>query len=75
MVTYEIIVRGMLDPSWSSWFEGMTVHSTGDDAAGSMTTLSGDLPDQSALRSVLNKLWDLNLDLISVRRREVREEA
>jgi hypothetical protein len=28
--------------------------------------LSGSLPDQAALRGVLTRLWDLNLDVISV---------
>jgi len=33
-----------------------------------MTTLTGTVEDQSALRGILNQLWDLNLTLISVRR-------
>jgi hypothetical protein len=30
--------------------------------------LSGPLPDQAALRGVLTRLWDLNMDIISVTR-------
>jgi hypothetical protein len=35
-----------------------------------VTTLTGELPDQSALRGLLAKLWNLNLALISVNRKE-----
>jgi len=31
-----------------------------------ITRLTGILPDQGALRGVMNKLWDLNLSLLSV---------
>jgi hypothetical protein len=30
------------------------------------TVLTGSLADQAALRGVLTRLWDLNLDIISV---------
>jgi hypothetical protein len=46
----------------------MTITS-GDD----ITTLTGAVADQSALRGILTRLWDLNLDLISVNR--VRDSA
>ena len=58
---YRIQMRGKLDESWSSWFSGMAIVS--DDAT---TTLTGAVADQPALRGILTKLWDLNLDLISV---------
>ena len=57
----QIKMRGELDASWSAWFSHMTI--TVDDG---MTTLTGAVADQSALRGILIKLWDLNLDLISV---------
>ena len=74
-MSYEIRVRGILKPSWSSSFEGMSVYTSDAGPADPITTLVGDLPDQSALRGILTKLWDLNLDLISVTRVEAREEA
>ena len=58
---YQIKMRGELDSSWSAWFSHMTI--TFD---GGTTTLTGAVVDQSALRGILTKLWDLNLDLISV---------
>jgi hypothetical protein len=60
---YQIQVQGTLDPSWSSWFGGLKV-----SLDGPYTTLAGPVPDQSALRGILNKLWDLNLVLLAVDR-------
>jgi hypothetical protein len=59
---YEIKIRGILDPGWSEWFAGMKLtYLEGDE-----TLLSGTLPDQAALHSVLERIRDLNLKLISV---------
>ena len=41
---------------------------------GGVTTLTGPVADQSALRGILSKIWDLNLTLISVRRIEADGE-
>lgn len=59
---YEIRVRGHLDPCWSEWFEGMVLRLTdkGD------TLLSGYIQDQAGLQSILNKIYRLNLLLLSV---------
>jgi len=67
--TYRITVQGRLDESWSRWFNGLTIECTStDDSA--ITTLTSPVVDQPALRGILNKLWDLNLILISVTRIE-----
>ena len=70
-VVYQINVQGKLDEKWSDWFGGMTVtvQSQSNDAL--ITTLTGAVADQSALRGILTKIWDLNLTLISVDRIEV----
>ena len=60
---YEIKIRGHLDAKWSEWFYGLTIAHERDGA----TTLSGALPDQIVLHSVLDRLRDLNLPLLSVR--------
>ena len=62
---YEIKMQGKLDETWSGWFSRMAITSDSDT-----TTLTGEVADQSALRGILCKLWDLNLDLISVNRVE-----
>jgi hypothetical protein len=60
---YEIRIEGELDEQWSDWFSGMTV--AVEEGPKKRTILSG-CADQAALRGILNKLWDLNLILISV---------
>jgi hypothetical protein len=65
---YRIQVQGCITPRWSDWFGGLSL--TEDHAAGGrpVTTLSGLVPDQAALRGIINRLWDLNLTLIAVER-------
>ncbi len=58
---YEIKIRGRLDEDWSGWLNGITI-----SFQGNVTTLSGCLDDQVKLRGVLSRLWDLNLEIISV---------
>ena len=58
---YQIRVKGVLDPKWTSWFEGFAIEEEMDN-----TLISGKFSDQAALRGVMNKLWDLNLHLISI---------
>ena len=63
---YQIQVRGKLDKSWSDWLSGMTITSESG-----ITTLTGPVADQAALRGLLSKIWDLNLTLVSVTRIEI----
>jgi hypothetical protein len=66
---YEICVEGHLSDRWVEWFEGLAIYA---DPNGE-TTLSGPLPDQSALIGVLTKIQALNLTLISVNRLTLEE--
>jgi hypothetical protein len=66
---YVIRVRGQLSDQWSQWFSGLEIV-VGDKEEADVTTLQGPIRDQSALRGILNKIWDLNLDLLSVDRLE-----
>ncbi len=66
MTTYKIRVKGHLDQSWSAWFDGMTIT---NEASGD-TVISGRVADQAALHSLLVKVHNLNLTLISVLRIE-----
>ena len=59
---YEIKIHGHLDTKWSEWFYGMTITHEHDGG----TTLCGPLPDQTVLHSVLERIRDMNLELISV---------
>jgi hypothetical protein len=60
--SYEIHVRGQLDESWSDWLEGLELQLIDN---GEMI-LYGHIPDQAALMGILNKLYGLNLTLLSV---------
>ena len=65
---YRIRLLGCVDARWADWFGGLSL--TEDRAAGCrpVSTLTGLVPDQAALRGIMNKLWDLNLTLITVER-------
>jgi hypothetical protein len=67
---YQIMVEGQLDTSWSGWFSGMTV-----SFQDGVSTMTGPITDQSDLRGLLSKIWDLNLTLISVVRLESGENS
>jgi hypothetical protein len=60
---YEVRVGGVLDGSWSEWFEGLQIRNQGGD-----TVLSGILPDQPALHGILDRVRDLGLSIIAVQR-------
>jgi hypothetical protein len=62
---YQIRVRGLLDDHWSEWFSGLAIVVGEGVENPPITTLTGSV-DQAALRGILNRLWDLNLALISV---------
>ncbi len=63
-MTYEIRVEGLIDDRWSEWLGGMAL--THEDNR--ETVLLGELQDQTALQGVLERIRDLGLELISVRR-------
>lgn len=61
---YEIRIKGHLKSDWADWLEGMQM---GCLENGDMI-LSGPLADQAALMGILNKLYRLNLTILSVNR-------
>jgi ABC-2 type transport system ATP-binding protein len=61
---YSIRVKGHLGPSWSEWFDGLTVVNEEGGAA----RITGRIPDQAALHGVLARIHALNLPLLDVRR-------
>jgi hypothetical protein len=70
---YQITLKGELDPSWSDCLNGFEI-SAGTAADGTcITTLTGAIADQAALRGVLTRIWDLNLEVTAVNRVQERE--
>ncbi len=59
---YQIRIQQTLDSTWDEWFAPLEIHIQSDGT----TLLTGNLPDQTALHSVLNKIRNLNLELLSV---------
>jgi hypothetical protein len=72
---YQIRVQGWISERWADWFDGMAMSYERTEDNSPFTTLSGPVVDQAALRSLLTKIWDLNLALISVTRVETRAES
>ena len=66
---YSIVIAHLLDETWKEWFEGMIISPTENGS----TLLTGVLNDSTALHSVLNKIRNLNMDLVSVSFKEVAE--
>jgi hypothetical protein len=71
---YRIRIQGNLDPRWSEWLADMSIASERTESGGPVIVLTGFLADQAALRGVLNRLWDLNLAVVSVNRIDRRRE-
>ena len=60
--SYEIRLKGHLEPRWADWFDGLTLTQEGDGT----TVLSGSVAYQAALYGLLGKVRDLGLPLIAV---------
>ena len=69
-IHYEVKIKERLEDRWVDWFEGLTFTHQMDGT----TILSGYLPDQAALHSILLKIRDMNLTLISVTQVESNPE-
>jgi len=59
-----------MDTKWVDWFDGLQITHEKDGT----TTIYGPLPDQAALHSILRKIRDLNLQLISVKQGKLDPE-
>jgi hypothetical protein len=59
---YQIRIKGQLDPVWADHFECLAIT---HDVEGN-TLLTGPIIDHTALHSILLKIRDLNLKLVSV---------
>jgi len=64
---YEIRLTGHLDERWTAWFDGLIVSHESDGN----TVISGEVVDQAALHGLLQRVRDLGLPLVSVRRVDI----
>ncbi len=66
---YQIKVLGRLSQRWSNWLNDLNIAcETEADSGTPVIILTGQVADQAALRSLLNRIWDLNLTIISLTR-------
>jgi hypothetical protein len=70
---YEFRVRGRLTSN-APWFEGMDI-TVDEGALPPQTILRGPIVDQAALYGLINRIRDLGLTLLSVKRVEQKEEG
>ena len=63
---YRIFIDGVLNDRWFEWFSTIEVSVEHSEAHPSFTILTCPAIDQARLRGVLNQIWDLNLNLISL---------
>ncbi len=67
---FQIRLLGKLPPTWSPWMKDQKIEHAQAADGSVVTTLTGVLPDQAALRGVLNRIWNLNLEVLAVRQIE-----
>lgn len=66
---YRIRIAGRLDESWAAWLRCAAISfELGEEAQTPVTVLTSRIVDQPALHGLLNKLFDLNLTILSVAR-------
>ena len=65
-VTYRILVQGPVASNWSDRLQGMDISQASSDAGPIISTLTGELPDQTALAGVLNTIHEMHLSVLSV---------
>jgi hypothetical protein len=67
ILIYEILVNGEIDLAWSDWLGGLSLAIRALPDGRCQTALTGSIPDQAALRGIVIKIWDLNLELVSLK--------
>ena len=72
-IVYSICVQGHLHLSWWDYFLGLSIFNTWDDEGQPITFLEGQLPDDTALITILNYLCTLGLPILLVEQIPVTE--
>lgn len=61
-----ITVRGRIAPYLAGWLGELQLSYRASEEGATVTDLEGIVADQSALQGMLNKIWNLNLTVLSV---------
>ena len=69
------MVNGELHESWSDWLGKVDLERKLQGVDSCHTILLSEVPDQAALRGLLNRIWDLNLELISLNKFKQDEQG
>ena len=72
---YRIVIAGELHESWSDWLGKVDLERKLQGVDSCHTILLSEVPDQAALRGLLNRIWDLNLELISLNKFKQDEQG
>ena len=72
-IVYSICVQGHLHLSWWEYFLGLSIFNTWDDEGQPITFLEGQLPDYTALITILSYLCTLGLPILLVEHIPVTE--
>jgi hypothetical protein len=68
--TYQIRIKGHLDPSWAEWFDGFSLTRKPDGT----TLLTGSVIDQPSLHGLLTRIHSLGLPLLLVEQIEMEND-
>lgn len=61
---YQIYIQGHLGQNWSDWLQAFQIQYKENG----ITVLTGPITDQAALRGLLDRLFDLGISILSIRR-------
>lgn len=67
-VTYQIRIDGWIAQRWAAWLGDVDAALDHESDGAAVSTLTVTVVDQADLRGILAKIWDLNLELLSVAR-------
>lgn len=59
---YQIRIKEVLDQRWSDWFAPLKI----SNESNGESMLTGEVRDQAELRSLIDKVFNLNLTLVAV---------
>lgn len=72
---WRIWLEGRVEADWSQWFDLMSMRHERRKDGSWRTLVEGLLSDQAALRGVITRMWDLNMRVISLSRRDSLAEG